>query len=404
VSSYRYTVTNALTGQVLADRVPLVVRSMTRAISGVGRLDGYLSLSNLPSPAIAAYLRALIPDQSVIWCLQDGYPIWCGLFTDSQHTSIKVHQLPITAYTPESIMQARLITGALVYDDDILTIARNLVRYATSSSLGPNAQIAGLSYGTSLSGVTASQTFGVSNTLTAGGNTYTGSYSDNQAVYDALTTFAAAVELEFEFAPRLNGTALQISFRLGYPALGRYNTVPAPIAVTFPGQAIDYARPVARSQSANWLIGTAASNNSGATFTSAYPHGVDSYDLDQGHILRMSAITWSGSGPASQAQVNQWTDTQIIKYGAGTLVPQIVLGGGQYPKLTEIGLGDTIGFSAISDLDPPNPDGTPSLQVTGRVTGWSLQPPGPGGQAEELTLTMGELVGSTALGTVGAAA
>lgn len=395
MSTYRYVVTNALTGALMADSVPLVVASASMAINGVGQLDGYLDLQS-GSP----FVRALIPDQSFIWMLQDGYPVWCGIFADSDHRSIKDHQYPVTAYTVESIMAARQIRAALNYVDlDIFTIARNLVAYATSPGLGPNAQISSLMTGTHLSGVIDSQTFGVSNTLTAGGDTYTGTYTDNQAVSDALSTFADADNFEYNFAPRLMNGVLECVFRLGYPALGRYNS-PA-ITLLHPGQVLDYGRPVMRSQAANDIQGTAAANGTGATFVSQPGYGLDTADLAQGNILRQTAVTWGGTGPTSQAQVDQWTQSQVARFTAGTMVPTIVLGGGTQPSLTEIGLGDAFNFAATSDLDPPGPGGAPGLQVTARMVGWSLQPPGPGGQPEELTITCGALLGSTGIGGVG---
>lgn len=396
MSHYRYVVTNILTGALMADSVPLAVSSITRAINGVGTLDGYLDLQQ-GSP----FVRALVPDQSFIWVLQNEYPIWCGIFADSDHRSIRDHQYPIKAYTPESIFASRQIRGALNYVNvDIATIARNLIAYGTSLGLGQNAQIAGLMLGSRLFGVLDSQTFGVSNTLLAGGNTYTGSYTDNQAVSDAVNTYADAANFEYTFEPQLNNGELQVAFRLGYPALGRYNS-PA-ITLLHPGQVLDYGRPVMRSQAANDVQGTAAANGTGATFVSQPGYGLDTNDLAQGNILRQTAVTWSGTGPITQAQVNTWTQSQVARFTAGTMVPTIVLGGGTQPSLTQLGLGDAFNFAATSDLDPALPGtGAPGLQLTARMVGWSLQPPGPGGQAEELTITAGALVGATGIGGVG---
>lgn len=400
MSTYRYVATSILTGAALADSIPLVVRSATRVISGIGRLDGYLPLNTQSAKATAGFMAALIPGQSMLWILQDGYPVWCGAVLDSPHQSIKTHQYPVTAYTVEQILQTRLVRGALSYTNtDVFDIARSLVAYAVANS-GQivNAQIAGLVLGSGESGITDTWTFGVSNSLQAGGNVYSGSYSDNQPILSALTTLGQADEFEFTFDPRLNGSALQISLHLGAPAIGRYNS-PA-VLVTFPGAVDDYARPVMRSQAANWIIGTSASNGTGTTYTSQYPHGVDANDLDQGNILQQVAVTWPGTGITSQAQIDQYTDSLIAKYTAGTMVPSIVLAGNTTPRLTEIGLGDAIRFAATSDLDPPGPGGQPGLQLTARVTGWSLQPPA-SGQREQLTLSLGALVGSTGIGGVG---
>lgn len=397
MSTYKYIATSILTGEVWHPNVPLVVGSMSRAINGVGKLDGYLQLG----PKSSAFVRALIPDQTMLWALQDGYPIWCGLFADSNHSSIKDHRYPITAYTPESILATRQIRGSLSFaNTDVYAIARGIVQYAFSSDRGPNAGMAALMLGTSTAGINDTLTLGVTNTLTAGGNTYTGAYSSNQDCGSALNTFADSDLLEYEFAPRLNGNALQVSFRVRTPALGRYNS-PA-ITLLHPGVVADYARPILRSQSANDIQGTATANGTGSVFVSQPGYGLDTNDLAQGNILRQTSVTWSGTGVTSQAQVNQWTQSQVARFTAGTMVPSVTLEGDQTPSLTEIGLGDALNFAATSDLDLPDPTTkAPGLQVTARLTAWTLQPPGPGGQQEQLKLTLGALVGSTGVGGVG---
>lgn len=396
---YRFIATNVLTGAVMADNLPLIVTGMSRAINGSGKLDGYLPLQ--AGPTNAAFVRALVPDQSMLWCLQRGYPIWGGLFTDSDHQSIKNHQYPITAYTPEAILGARQIRTALTWTNtDIYDIARGIVQYAFSSARGQNAALAGLMIGSSESGILDSLTLGVSNTLVAGGNTYSGTYASNQDCGSALSTFADSDELEYEFAPRLSSGQLQFAFHLGRPAIGRYNS-PA-INLLHPGVVSDYSRPVRRSSSANDIQGTAAASGSGAVYVSGTGHGLDTADLGQGNILRQTAVQWSGAGITSQAQIDQWTDSQIARFTAGTMVPSVELEGEQIPSLTEIALGDATRFAATSDLDPADPNtGAPGLQVTARITAWNLQPPGPNGQEEKLSLTFGALVGSTGIGGVG---
>lgn len=399
MSTYRYVTTSILSGRTLATDIPLVVSAASRVIGGIGRLDGYLPLDQANPAATTGYLNALIPDQAMLWMLQDGYPIWCGPVVDSPHQSIDSHQYPITAYTPESILQNRLITGALNYTGDVFDTARALVTYATAPARGPNAQIAGLYLDALESGISAPWSFGVSNTLTAGGFTYTGTYADNQPTLDALTQLSSGSGFEYTFEPRLQGGVLQIWLRLGYPALGRYNS-PA-ITVSYPGPVIDYARPVMRSQSANYLIGTSTANGTGQVLVSQYPHGVDGDDLDQGYILRQLAVAMPGAGASTQAQVNQFVDSLNPRYTAGTMVPTIVLGGGSQPSLTRLGLGDALKFAATSDLDLPVGAGQqPGLQITARMTGWSLQPPA-SQQPEKLTATLGALVGVTSLGKVG---
>lgn len=397
MNTYRYVATDILTGTPMADNIPLVVSSVNRAISGVGQLTGYLPLRD-GSP----FVRALVPDRTMLWMLCNGLPIWAGLFSDSDHSSIADHRLPVLAYTPEAILAGRQIRHALAFTDmDVNEIARGLVAYATGTTIGANAQLAGLMLGTHLAGVTDSQTFGVSDTLTAGSNTYLGDYTDNQQVSDALGTYADSADFEYTFEPRLNGGQLQLNFRIGNPALGQYNRAPV-YNLTYPGPVADYARPIRRSASANDIQGSASPNGTGNLIVSQPGYGLDTADLAQGRILRQTAVTWPGNGPLTQAQLNQWTASQIARFTAGVMVPQIEMRPGAAPNLTQIGLGDALGFSATSDLDPRLPGSTqPGLQITARMVGWNLTPPGPDGQLEKLVYQLGALIGSTGIGGVG---
>lgn len=406
MSTYRYVSTNILTGQVYHDNLPLVVSSASRILGpsgqGIGALTGYLPLQS-NSTLNSLYVNALTPRKTLLWMLQDDFPIWVGVLWDTPHRSIKDNQLPIQAQTLESLFAKRLITGALTYTNtDVLSIARALIAYGVSTLIGPNAQVAQLNLPPTslLAGVTDTLTFGVSNTLTAAGNTYEGDYSDEQSILDALSTTAAADTFEYTFEPTLtSGGGYGINLRLGYPALGQYNT-PTQLLM-YPGNALDYARPIMGSNSANYIVGTSAANGSGTTYTSTPPNGVDAADLAAGFPLLQVAITWPGVGVTSQAQINSYVNTQLGQYTAGTMVPWVELGGNQEPLLREIGLGDAITFVATSPLDGRGPGGAPGLQVQARISGWTVTPPAEEvEQAEKIVLGLGALVGQVSTGTV----
>jgi hypothetical protein len=154
------------------------------------------------------------------------------------------------------------------------------------------------------------------------------------------------------------------------------------------------------SNAANWVIATATANGTGDPFVSASPHGVDTADLAAGFPLEQVAISWPGAGVTSQAQINAYADEQLGVYTAGTMLPNLVLGGGQNPPVREIGLGDAVYLAASSELDPEDPDdGSPGLQLAARIVGWSVQPPNED-QDEEITITAGQLTGQISTGTV----
>lgn len=397
MTAYRFVATNLLTGQVLADDLPVVVQSASRQISGVGAINGYLPLpqGGLSAPGIAA----LTPRKSVLWILQDQFPVGAWIIWDTPHRSILDNQLPFSGKTLESLFTFRHITTALSYTNaDVFDIARDLVVYGTNPAIqGQNAGVAGLRLSSAESGVLDSLTLGVSNTLQASGNTYTGSYADNQPVLDALTTLAAADEFEFTFEPVLEGTAFGWRLRLGYPALGQWNTQ-TPLTLTFPGNVIDYGRPIMGSNAANILIATSAANGTGMTFTNQAPHGIDQADLDFGNPAQQQVISWPGVGVTSQNQINTYADEQLGLYTAGTMVPTVTVGGQTEPLLRELGLGDKVNFAATSVLDPAV-NGQPGLQLQARIAGWTLTPPAEN-QAEKVVLNLGALVGQASTGGV----
>lgn len=405
MSTYRYIATDVLTGRQLAESIPLRVQSASRLISGAGQLSGYLPLSQ--DPALnRGYIEALTPRRSMLWMLQDGYPIWGGIVWDTPHQDSRSNQLPVTAKTPESLLGARLIPGAAAFSGDIFDIFRQMVGYGLgqlipqfAAVIGPNAQIANLSFQQGQAGITDTLTLGVSNVLSIGGNVYSGSYSNWQTILSAAQTFATADDFEFTFEPTLDADGnLGFLVRVGAPGLGRYDN--PGWTLTSPGNALYYARPIMGSQAANQIILTSSANGSGSTYTSQAPHGIDSADLDAGFPLMQVATTWSGVGVSSQAQANAYADYLLGAYTAGTMVPSVVLGPGEHPYARELSLGDAVLFAGTSNLDPADPvTGAPGLQLTARISGWSVTPPEEG-QDEQTAVTLGALVGQVSTGTV----
>lgn len=392
--SYRYVATNLLTGQILADNVPVVIQSASRVIKGAGRLSGYLPLQQ-DGNTNSAFISALTPRKSVLWILQDEYPVGGWLIADTPHRSILNNQLPIQGYTIENVLASRHITTALAYTNaDLFDIGRGLVNYGTQ---GTNGQIAGLTLAAGQCGTTDTLNFGVSNTLQAPPNVYIGTYADNQAVLDALTSTSDADNWEWTFDPVIAGSGYGWNFRQGYPAIGQWNSQ-SPFSLVFPGNCIDYARPIMGSNGGNWIIATSASNGTGQTFTNQFPHGVDTADLAAGFPRQEVVVSWPGVGVTSQAQINAYADLLLGQYSAGTQVPAVVLGGETEPLLRELGLGDKVTFSATSNLDPAV-NGMPGLRVSARVSGWTLTPPAEN-QAEKVVLALGALVGQVSTGTV----
>ncbi len=391
MSDYRYWTTDLLTGKVTSDSIPLTVQSATAALCGIGTLRGYLPLQPVPALNLP-FLKALRPRKTLLWISQDRFPVWGGVLWDLPHKSVLDHQLPIQAATLGSLFAKRLVTGALqLTNTDVLDVVRQLIAYGTSPLLGPNAQVAALQVSTTMAGVVDTWTFGTSDTIAAGVDTYYGTYSDYQAISDAVSSVSSADGFEFDFTPVPTETGSAILLRLGFPHLGV--TVPQWTLQHPRGNVADYAYPELGSASANWLIGTSTSSGGSATFTSQYPHGVDQADLDGGAPLLQQYVSWPGQGVTSQAQIDAYVDALLPSVSGNTVVPQVVMESGRSPLLRQIGLGDAVNLAATSERHPANPvDGSPGLQLTGRLTGWELVPPAEN-QPEKITLTLGNLAG-----------
>jgi hypothetical protein len=388
MSVYRFWTTNLLTGELTADWIPLVVQSMSMSLCGIGTLTGHLPLQSAPANNMP-WLQALQARKTVLWCSQDGLPIWCGILWDKPHQSVLSKQLPIQAKKIESLFAKRLITGALVINNtDILQIARDLVAYGTSNALGQNTQIAGLQVSYTQAGVTDSWTFGTSDVIAAGVDDFFGDFSDYQATGDALSTFSTSDGFEFNFAPIAAGSEGAIMLRLGYPHLG----APQPIWTLEyggNGNAADYSYPEMGSQSANQLIGMSTANGAATTYTGI---ATDQEDLDNGYPLLQQYVTWPGQGIASQAQIDSYVQNLLPAYTAGTVAPTVTMQAGRSPLVRQLGLGDAVNLAATSELHPAGPDNSPGLQLTARHVGWTLTPPA-AQQTEKTVFQLGQLAG-----------
>jgi hypothetical protein len=92
----------------------------------------------------------------------------------------------------------------------------------------------------------------------------------------------------------------------------------------------------------------------------------------------------------SQAQIDAYADGQLALLTGTQLTPLLTLGADQQPAVKDITLGSWCFFNATSPLHPAGPNGEWGLQLTGRITGWTLYPP-TDQQSEYSALQMGTL-------------
>ena len=388
MSTYRYVATHIRTGAALADSVPLTVASFSRNLNGSGSLNGTLNLQ-VPDTLNVPFLEALETRRCVLWVLQDDYPVWAGVVWDSPLTSLAAKQVPITAQSLESVFDHREISATLLYSAvDMFEVFCDLAKYglsktspfiaATSPTPAPSATVTAAAAVPQIAVPTGARC-GVPWTATY-------AYSDFRKVSDVFTDLAASGNLEWALEPALDANGNLIAMvRLGYTQLGRPAHASG-ITLTYPGNAVDYGYPQTGSQGANYLWVTAPPNGSAASWLSQYPHGVDLDDLAAGYPLMEDSASWGGSTVTSQAQVDAYADAQVMLKTQAMTTPTVTIGGGSWPGLKDIVLGDSAAFAATSARHPAQADGTPGLQVTLRVTGWTCTPPADG-QQETIQLT-----------------
>jgi Putative Ig domain len=409
VATYRYCATDLLTGTLLADSLPLNVQSFGMQLNGGGTLSAQLDLDQLAA-INAPFVAALAARRAVLWGLDDGWPVWAGVVWDWPDMSRADGTLPISAQTIDTVWSHRLITDTIEYSQvDLFTAFIDLVQYGQTkqssyiSSVSPpatrpagylqmvaqNGRVAGLVVPTGPAALSGQQ-------WTA---SYT--YSDLTQVSSAWQDMAASGNLVYAFVPGLTSDGeLAIFLQLAYDQPG----VPLPssgIVLTYPGNCLDYGYQVTGSQSSNYVWATAPPNGSQLQWQSQWPHGADTADLGDGYPLMETTVSWEGSFVTSQAQVDSFADGQVKLLTQGMATPTVNVGGGSYPALRDIGLGDSVWFAATSPLHPPVTDQGgflhPGLQKELRITGWTAYPPGPQ-QSEYIQLQ------TSAVATVGTAA
>lgn len=377
MSQYAFAATNLLTGDLLASSIPVTCQSASRTISMAGTFTGSLALVTTAGRSLlGTWIAALEPWRSVLWMLQDQQPVWGGPVTGWPHQSVTDGTLPVSASTIEAVFQSRVISSTLTFKNaDIFDIFRGLALYATGKS--PNAVIAGLDLGSALSGITDTVTF---------------DGTQLQKVYDAWTWMLGEYGFEYSFRPAITpGGTLATVLDLGYPAIGR-QLGPSGLQMVYPSpQVTDYAYPrVAQYGPANSVIATAQTSTK--TYTSHAPHGQLADELSEGYPLLEDTASLTGLSSASQALVNAFADSAASDESVTAMAtPTVKLGAEGYPKVSQVSLGDWAEFAASSDLHPPDPvTGAPGLQVQGRISSWTLYPPG-GQQAEATWYTLSQV-------------
>jgi hypothetical protein len=390
MSTYRFVTSNILTGKILSDSLPIVGQTASRNINAVGNFQGYLPLSvtGQAQGAVASWVNAVTPWKSILWILQDGFPIWAGPIIGWPHQSITDGTLPIQASTIENMFKYRQCSTALTYTNmDVFQIFLAEMKYALAKT--PNGQIAGTGNYANTSGIVANvQNSGVVGTIseTAG----------FEAIYDCFNDLVTSFGLEYTFQPTIDPTSRSLYFivQLGLPQLGRlYSTTGLQMRMPAQG-AVDYAWQWVPSSPANVMV---VSGTGGGTNPTNYTATATAQsDINAGYPLLEANSSFAGT-VASQAQLNQYAMNLLYSTAINkALTPMYMAGGDAYPRIRDAQLGDEVMVIATSPLHPAQgPGRLPGVSALLRITGWTLTFP----QAQQGEETQWQL-GGTLLGGV----
>ena len=372
MSTYRYCATNVVTGALLADTIPLHVSGFGRNLGSVGQpgeLRGKLDLGALSKQS--NLLAALEPRRTLLWVLQDEWPVWAGIVWDWDHQSARSNSLPIVANEIGSLFQRRQILATQSWTTDPYTAIRNLIAYATGKTGGAVAQLV---HTTNLfGGASITATFPVS----TGGK-----------ILDAVTQFCTQYGIEYAWDPGLAAPdVMTITLRLGTAATMGRAYADTKLQLNFPGNLLDYAWPRLGSTGRN-SISAVASNSGAVPWVSGAAHGLDSADLAASYPLLEDAVSYTGSNITSQAQIDAVADARQQMVAKSPTVGKVTLAGGQTPTVQQILLGDHAYLQATSSYHPADSaTGAPGLQRDVRVIGWRVTPPdAEAGQVESTDL------------------
>ncbi len=371
---YRYRTQDVLTGAAMGDYLPMEPQSFSDVINGGGTFAGSLNLIPGSPQQNKANITAITPRKAMLFVLQDGVPVWAGILWDWVPSTVLQVQVPVQAATLDFLLGRRIIETSLVYTSaDVFDMARGIVQYAFGKGAGY--QVAGLTYTTAMSGITASLTF---------------DGTQNQDCLSALRTLVSTYGIEFHFRPYMTqGGSLQVSFDLGYPALGQ--PYPASgLAYSFPGNLLDYAFTATGSTGANRLIGSAQDTTASSSGTAFAGSAQDATDIGNGYPVTEEAVSPTGVTFTSGSQVSAYCAGLLPSVTATQLAPLVVLGNGQYPPLAVTQLGSYASVAFTSPLHPANADGSPGWTGTGRIVSWTCFPP-TSQQAEHSQIQLGAM-------------
>lgn len=116
----------------------------------------------------------------------------------------------------------------------------------------------------------------------------------------------------------------------------------------------------------------------------------DTADLNLGYPLLELSLSPQGTLWNTSAQLVNYAKGYLPQVKDTVLTPVLTIPGGQTPSIGQTVLGSWAQVALTSSLHPAGADGSPGYVGLGRVTGWTVSPPG-AQQAEQSQITLGEM-------------
>lgn len=362
MAEYRYLFCDALTG-VLLEELPLDCQSFGQVISGAGTLTSTLPLSGITPN----WRGATETKRTVTIALRGGQIAWGGWITKRRPTDGGT-KAEITAETLEGWLAEQEIQSDLTFTNtDVFDIVRGILAHVAGQA-GGNMRI---DAGTNLAGYTQTVT-------------YLG--KDSTKVGDAIAKLAE-VAPGFEYTIRWQRTGQVFTPYMTLASPGLSSGLDA-IVLEYPGNLTDYDYPEDGKAARNVLTGVGADNAG----TPLLARVEDSTGELAAGVPRLPGQLQL-KDETDQTRLTARTTTALQAGLVDYVVPTAELRGDADPQFGDFPLGIAARLRATSLYHPAGVNGTPGLQVTRRVIGWSVNPAG----QERVNVAFGATTGKITL-------
>lgn len=355
---YRYLFADATTGTLLAE-LPLACQSFTQQISAAGTLTGSLALGDItPQWRAATTLK-----RSLVVALRDEAIAWAGLI-DKRRPTNGGTVAEIGAETLEGWLGRQEIQADLTFTAvDVFDIVRGIIAHVAAQAGGDMR----IDTGTNLAGYVA--TIG-----------WLG--KDSTKVSDAIAKLAeVAPGFEYTIGWQRVGTVFTPNLTLTTPGLSAALT--DGILLEFPGSLTDYGYD--ETAAPNVVTGVGADTGGGIPLLARVED--TGGELAAGYPRLPGQVQFKDE--ADLTRLTARTTTALTAGLVDYVVPTAELRADADPHFGDFPLGVSARLRATSLYDPAGASGQPGLDVTRRVTGWTVAP----GPPEKVTLSLASTTG-----------